>query len=672
MRLKFIGALLFLLYCSITGWSQLTQPCTTLGQTPQTAFPVCGLETFVQTTVPYCGNFPIPVPGCGNDYGDINPFWYKFTCFASGTLAFTITPNKFDEDYDWQIFDVTGHDVNEVYSNADLFVIGNWAGTYGPTGASASGTEKVRCGSQPSEGVPTFSTLADLVEGHQYLLLVSHFTREPNGYTLAFTGGTALITDTLQPALKTTNINCDAMTITITLNKKVKCASLATDGSDFSINTTAAAFISAQGINCNNSFDMDSLTVKLDKPLLPGKYTLYMKKGSDNSTLLDYCDNPVPVGDSLNFEVFASQPTPFDSITAPGCAPAVIQLVFKKAILCNSISADGSDFTINGTTPVTITGAGGTCSNGVSKTISIQLASPLQQAGSYQVNIKPGLDDNTIIDECGEETTVSSRSFITKDTVSAFFDYTLLYGCKTDTIICTNDGRNGITNWSWNFTGGYTSQARNAIIIYNDYGPKQIKLNVSNGTCGDSAEAIVNLDNELKAAFTISSPFVCPKDKEIFTDASIGKIVSWYWNFGNGITSNLQSPQLVFPAVSRDYNYNVSLTVQNDHNCFETAYTTIKVLYNCSIAVPSAFTPNGDNLNDYLYPLNAYKAMGLEFRVFNRFGQLIFFTKDWTKKWDGTINGSPQPSGTYVWMLSYTYPETGQKYFLRGTSVLIR
>ena len=78
--------------------------------------------------------------------------------------------------------------------------------------------------------------------------------------------------------------------------------------------------------------------------------------------------------------------------------------------------------------------------------------------------------------------------------------------------------------------------------------------------------------------------------------------------------------------------YPAALIVKNNIGCFDTAQTNIKVFYNCYIAVPSAFTPNGDGLNDYLYPLNAYKADNLEFRVYNRWGQLVFETKDWTKK----------------------------------------
>ena len=98
----------------------------------------------------------------------------------------------------------------------------------------------------------------------------------------------------------------------------------------------------------------------------------------------------------------------------------------------------------------------------------------------------------------------------------------------------------------------------------------------------------------------------------------------------------------------------------------------MKVLKSCYIAVPNAFTPNGDGINDFLYPVNAYKADDLEFSVYNRLGQRVFHTIDWTKKWDGTINGNPQDTGVYVWILKYTNRDTGKGVFQKGSTILIR
>jgi gliding motility-associated-like protein len=113
------------------------------------------------------------------------------------------------------------------------------------------------------------------------------------------------------------------------------------------------------------------------------------------------------------------------------------------------------------------------------------------------------------------------------------------------------------------------------------------------------------------------------------------------------------------------------LIIQNNYGCVDTAKQKIEVPNSCYIAVPNAFTPNNDGINDFLYPLAAYKATGLLFRVYNRVGQLVFESRDWTKRWDGRFKGQPADMGTYVWILTYTNTETGKKVQQRGTSILL-
>jgi gliding motility-associated-like protein len=179
-------------------------------------------------------------------------------------------------------------------------------------------------------------------------------------------------------------------------------------------------------------------------------------------------------------------------------------------------------------------------------------------------------------------------------------------------------------------------------------------------------------DTRVKAAFEYPA-FACPNDTVIFVDKSTGPVSTWLWNFGNGNTSTLQSPpgQFFNTQSTTLQNVPVSLIVGHVNGCKDTLVQKIQVPNNCYIAVPSGFTPNGDGLNDYLYPLNAYKATNLLFRVYNRYGQLVFETKDWTRKWDGKLSGSPQDAGTYVWMLQYT-DENGKSISIKGTTVLIR
>ncbi|SFP90426.1 T9SS type B sorting domain-containing protein [Parafilimonas terrae] len=673
-----ISGLLFLLLISFLRGQG--QACTTLGQTPQTAFPVCGVQTFHQSSVPTCSNHEVQVPcSDGVSYVDFNPFWYRFMCYESGTLGFVITPEDLGDDYDWQLFDITGHDPSEVYTNRALFVTGNWSGSYGVTGTSANNSNNISCASDPNAHLTTYSKMPTITEGHEYLLLISHFSGDnQSGYDLDFKGGTASIDDPLKPQMLAASANCSGQVIYIKLNKKVKCSSLAANGSDFVLTSSVAKVKLAAGINCSNSFDMDSLQVTLDKPLPPGNYTLNIQNGNDANTLLDNCANNIPPDSKISFTVYPLVPTPMDSIAPVGCAPDEIKLVFQKPMLCSSVAANGSDFVITGTAPVSIVSAAGeNCNNGVSNVITVKLNKAIQTAGNFVITLKEGTDGNTIYDECSQETPAgSSLNFVTADIVSADFSYRVGLGCVNDTLFYSHDGRNQVNNWDWTFDANGTSDARDSFFVFNDYGSKHIKLYVSNDLCSDSATADILLDNELVSRFNVlPSPELCPEDPAQFVDSSIGKIVSWYWNLGDGAVTVMQNPSpkyYPYPLTRNGSTYPISLVVENDLGCFDTSYQNLEVHYSCYIAVPGAFTPNGDGLNDYLYPLNAYKADNLIFRVYNRWGQLVFETKDWTKKWDGRINGYPQAAGTYVWMLSFKNRDTGQAYSLRGTTVLIR
>ena len=368
-----------------------------------------------------------------------------------------------------------------------------------------------------------------------------------------------------------------------------------------------------------------------------------------------------------------------DSISKLGCKPAELQLVFRKNIRCSSIAADGSDFVVtlvSGSTPVSVVGAVGNCNaDGLSPMIKVKLSAPIQTKGIYQIRLVTGSDGNTIIDECGQETPAGATlNFTTKDTVNADFGYAIRYGCDRDTIDYVHDGRNEVNFWKWNFDNTRSSSLQNPTMLYGSFGEKKTYLVVSNGTCRDTSDIIsIFLDNEVKANFEATA-IVCPNETAIFTDKSIGNIISWNWDFGNGITSSSPAPaaqSYMVPVVTRDVF--PRLIVQNNLGCFDTAVQKITVPNSCYIAVPNAFTPNNkDGLNDFLYPLNAYKATDLLFRVYNRVGQLVFETRDWTKRWDGRFKGQPADLATYVWILTYTDIDTGERKQQKGTTILLK
>ena len=106
--------------------------------------------------------------------------------------------------------------------------------------------------------------------------------------------------------------------------------------------------------------------------------------------------------------------------------------------------------------------------------------------------------------------------------------------------------------------------------------------------------------------------------------------------------------------------------------CLDSATILVKIFRtNPQIFVPTGFTPNGDGLNDVLKPI----AVGVKridyFRVYNRWGQLVFSTTVNGQGWNGEISGKPQTTNTFVWLVK-AVDYTDKPIFQKGTSTLIR
>ena len=569
-------------------------PCTALGQNPSTAFPVCGTSTFQQDSVPICSSNDLYVPGCSipgdtaTIYKNKNPFWYKFTCFQSGTLSVVIIPNLPDEDYDWQLYDITGHDPDDVYTDTTLIVTGNWSGTYDSTGASATGVNYIQCASDPSSLEPTFALSPNLIQGHNYLLLVSHFSDTEQGYSLSFGGGTAVITDTLPPhVLSLSYASCNTVEILVRLNKKMKCSSIAANGSDFFISPPGVLITSAAGTGCVTGFDTDSVRLTLNQPLPLGNYNLVVRNGTDGNTILDICDNGIPVSESISFNILSPLPVPMDSILTNHCITDSFELVFSSPIQCSSVATDGTDFYIFGNYPVSISSARPVnCVNGLTNRIIVYPSATMLEPGNFQLILQVGSDGNTLLSECD-----------TPSIAGAAVPFEVLPkpvpGFGFPASVCLPDGTVAFTNFStisngtgntlqylWNFNDP-ASGANNISTLktpshrYLTIGPFNVNLRVtSNGGCIRDTTVLLNIIHpQPKTGFGISKPAICLGDAVIFTDSTDAKdgiTVFWNWNLGDSTVINTQNPAHIYGA---EKTYNVSLYSINSHGCYSDTLT---------------------------------------------------------------------------------------------------
>lgn len=134
----------------------------------------------------------------------------------------------------------------------------------------------------------------------------------------------------------------------------------------------------------------------------------------------------------------------------------------------------------------------------------------------------------------------------------------------------------------------------------------------------------------------------------------------------------LNNPRIANPVALPEDDITYRLTVSNTTGCQEQDSIRIK-LYKvpASFYVPSAFTPNNDNNNDILRPILLGMRTLNYFRVYNRWGNLIYATSQKGAGWDGSYKGNLQDPGTYVWMAGGS-TFTGEVIVRKGYSVLIR
>ncbi len=113
------------------------------------------------------------------------------------------------------------------------------------------------------------------------------------------------------------------------------------------------------------------------------------------------------------------------------------------------------------------------------------------------------------------------------------------------------------------------------------------------------------------------------------------------------------------------------VTAETAAGCKGEGYVRIRVYKGPDIYVPTGFTPNHDGRNDKFIPIPVGLKSITYFKVFNRWGNLIFTSTRLHDGWDGTINGLEQPTGTYVWMVE-GITKDNKTITKKGTVTLIR
>jgi len=237
--------------------------------------------------------------------------------------------------------------------------------------------------------------------------------------------------------------------------------------------------------------------------------------------------------------------------------------------------------------------------------------------------------------------------------------------CEGDCISITDQSTNG-TAWLWTFTGATPSSSSSqnpGVICYNTSGTYDIQLIVNNSFGADT----------LIQSITVNSlPTVDAGDDQTIdlgTSAILdatGSSGNYFWAPATDVDCITCASTTATPT--EDITYNVTITDANGCSASDSISITLNFLD--AIGVPDAFSPNGDNNNDFLL----VKGGGIEsltFVVFNRYGEKVFETTDQTNGWDGSYKGKSENTGVFAYYLEYVLIN-GDTGMIKGNVTLIR
>jgi gliding motility-associated-like protein len=197
--------------------------------------------------------------------------------------------------------------------------------------------------------------------------------------------------------------------------------------------------------------------------------------------------------------------------------------------------------------------------------------------------------------------------------------------------------------YNWSFGDGSTSTIATPVAIINRPGNYAAVLKVSTDECSTVSVAT--------RSFTVATPPVAKSTSfstiinEPIVLSSLNKGTTYNWR----PSVNLDQPTKANPLFTGSANNSYLVDILNASGCSVVDTVIVKVEKESTILVPGAFTPNGDNHNERVFPILYAIRQLTHFRVWNRWGQMVFQSTEALPGWDGRFAGLAQPAGTYVW-----------------------
>jgi gliding motility-associated-like protein len=230
--------------------------------------------------------------------------------------------------------------------------------------------------------------------------------------------------------------------------------------------------------------------------------------------------------------------------------------------------------------------------------------------------------------------------------------------CEDKAIFFSSENSTGIyQEVLWNFSNGESSSLPADSVIFANAGRYSIRLTLTDSLCGStSANSEVNI---------IKEPII-----NLGPDIALCPGVSTQLNIGTAAydTVRWSTGQMNVNQILIDGGVGNVVVEVFEKGCY--VIDSIIVTPSCDVIAPSAFTPNGDGINDFfnLMPGNVER---FSLYVYSRWGQLVFSTDSFSRSWDGSWQNKALPMDNYIWYAEGT-KTNGQTFSIKGGVMLIR
>ncbi len=260
-----------------------------------------------------------------------------------------------------------------------------------------------------------------------------------------------------------------------------------------------------------------------------------------------------------------------------------------------------------------------------------------------------------IVDACGN-TASANINIYTYNIPQISISSDVLQGCPP-LVVNFNDG-SGITNANYNWTFGNNdnnyNNSNNPTHIFDESGIYNVSLEITTKEGCKIQQTINNMItvfSKPEAMFEVNTEVVnFIKPSVDFINLSSENYYN-FWYFGDGNMSNETNPYHSFSQIGE---YNIMLIVESENGCVDSVKHHIKVKDEFTLYVPTAFSPDGDGINDTFKAVgNGIDTDNFHIAIYDRWGEIIWESNDIEREWNASAKNNNQTvqNGTYKWLI---------------------